>query len=253
MERRSRSQKKAQVGAVPNPREQTPPKPVPSSPTSASASSSSPSAAAAPPRKVPSLTEFYLVAYNTISAFFWAAVLLRVVLILPLLGPENVAGGTADFARWVQTGALLEIVHSLVGIVKSPVVTTVIQVSSRILLTWGVTYLFPKSGARHLAYSTMLISWSVTEIIRYSFYASNLKGSVPKWLTWLRYNTFFVLYPSGVTSELLVVYASLDDAKQFSVLYYYLLIAIMISYIPGFYTMFTHVLKQRRRAMRQLK
>lgn len=180
MERRTRAATKKATAAAPALREQTPPKkaaPVPSP--------------AKTVRRIPTPVEFYLISYNTISAFFWAAVLLRVVMILPLLGPENVAGGTSDFARWVQTGALLEIVHSLLGIVRSPIVTTVIQVSSRILLTWGVTWLFPRSGARHLAFSTMLISWSVTEIIRYSYYASTLKGSIPKWLTWLRYSNFF--------------------------------------------------------------
>ncbi|KAK9463625.1 tyrosine phosphatase-like protein [Lipomyces oligophaga] len=199
-----------------------------------------------------SLKTHYLVLYNTISAFFWFAVLLRVLLIMPILGPENVAGGVCDFARYVQTGAVLEIVHSAIGLVRSPIFTTVMQVFSRLLLTWGVTWLFPRSGAKTLAFSTMLICWSITEIIRYSFYASSLRGSPSKWLVWLRYNTFFVLYPAGVSSELLVIYASLTDAKKLSPLYYYFLIVIVLTYIPGFYTLFTHMMKQRRRIMKNM-
>ncbi|KAK9468374.1 tyrosine phosphatase-like protein [Lipomyces arxii] len=195
-------------------------------------------------------TQLYLFQYNVVSAFFWFAVLLRVVAILPILGPENIAEGNANFIKWVQTGALLEIVHSLLGLVRSPILTTLMQVASRILLVWGVVYLFPESGATTLAYSTMVISWSVTEIIRYAYYAYNLNGGPPKWLTWLRYNTFLLLYPTGVTSELLVIYASLGDAEKFSPYYKWFLVAIFVIYVPGFRTMFGHMVKQRNRVFK---
>jgi len=39
----------------------------------------------------------------------------------------------------VQTAAVLEIVHSISGLVKSPIPTAVIQVYSRLFLVWGVT------------------------------------------------------------------------------------------------------------------
>ncbi|KAK9367656.1 tyrosine phosphatase-like protein [Lipomyces kononenkoae] len=198
-------------------------------------------------RKKLSVKNFYLLEYNVISSFFWGAVFLRVALIAYLLGPENVAEGTAEFAKWVQTGALLEIVHSAFGLVRSPIMTTVMQVASRILLVWGVVYLFPESGATTIAYTTMLLSWSITEIIRYAYYAYTIQGNSPQWLIWLRYNTFFILYPTGVASELLVIYASLGDAARFSDYYALSLKAIMVIYGPGFYTMFTHMLKQRRR------
>ncbi|KAK9355766.1 tyrosine phosphatase-like protein [Lipomyces doorenjongii] len=201
-------------------------------------------------RKKLSGKNFYLLEYNVVSAFFWGAVLVRVLLIFHLLGPENVAEGTADFTKWVQTGALLEVLHSAAGLVRSPVMTTVIQVASRILLVWGVVYLFPQSGGKAIAYSTMVLSWSITEIIRYAYYAYTIQGTTPQWLTWLRYNTFFILYPTGVASELLVTYASLGDAEEFSKSYALLLKIIMVIYIPGFYTMFTHMLKQRRRVLK---
>jgi very-long-chain (3R)-3-hydroxyacyl-CoA dehydratase len=43
-----------------------------------------------------------------------------------------------DVTAVVQTGAVLEIVHVLLGLVKSPLVTTVMQVSSRVFIVWGV-------------------------------------------------------------------------------------------------------------------
>lgn len=55
----------------------------------------------------------------------------------------------------------------------------------------------------------MLLSWALTEVVRYAFYARTLLGSEPKRLLWLRYTTFFVLYPTGATSEALLIYTTL--------------------------------------------
>jgi Protein tyrosine phosphatase-like protein, PTPLA len=65
--------------------------------------------------------------------------------------------------------------------------TTLIQVFSRIFLTWGVVDLFPSSVRNCPAYPVMLVAWSTTEVIRYSFYAWNLLDEVPYPLLWLRY------------------------------------------------------------------
>jgi len=67
--------------------------------------------------------------------------------------------------------------------------TTLMQVASRLLLVWGIVNNFPAYTVSSIAYSTMLIAWSVTEVIRYSFFAMNLwfEGDVPAGLQWLRY------------------------------------------------------------------
>jgi very-long-chain (3R)-3-hydroxyacyl-CoA dehydratase len=39
----------------------------------------------------------------------------------------------------------------------------------------------------------------VTEVIRYAFYATSKPFTPPAWLTWLRYTTFYLLYPIGGT------------------------------------------------------
>ena len=57
----------------------------------------------------------YLLVYNLVSAIAWAAVLARVILLIPLVGYQNLYGGVGEFVRWVQTGAALEIVHSALG------------------------------------------------------------------------------------------------------------------------------------------
>jgi very-long-chain (3R)-3-hydroxyacyl-CoA dehydratase len=58
-------------------------------------------------------------------------------------------------------------------------------------------------------FTTMLLAWSVTEVIRYPFYVLNLLGTEWYPLNWLRYNTFLVLYPLGAGSEAFLSYSTL--------------------------------------------
>ena len=44
----------------------------------------------------------------------------------------------------VQSAAALEVLHVLLGWVRSPLPTTLMQVASRLYSVWGVTYLFPE-------------------------------------------------------------------------------------------------------------
>ena len=134
----------------------------------------------------------------------------------------------------VQTTAALEIVHAIFGLVRSPLPTTIIQVYSRLFLVWGITqkyeqvrWSFPtlathphafRSQSRHsVLYSTMILAWSTTEVIRYAFYALSLaRGTVPGFLVYLRYTTFYVLYPLGASSEALLILSSLPNGSPLS-------------------------------------
>ena len=87
------------------------------------------------------------------------------------------------------------------------------QVASRLLLVWGVVNIYPENTAPSPFYSTMLLAWSVTEVIRYSYFVLNLRGEVPALVTWLRYNTFYVLYPVGITSEVMLVWKASHVAR----------------------------------------
>ncbi|RDL39673.1 uncharacterized protein BP5553_04013 [Venustampulla echinocandica] len=142
----------------------------------------------------------YLILYNFTSALLWLVVLGRVVLLVPLVGFGRTYKGVGQFAKWTQTMALLEVVHAATGLVRAPISTTGMQVASRILLTWGVVNSFP-SLAKSAVYSCMLVAWSVTEVIRYSYFTITLSGYAPKFITWLRYNTFYVLYPMGISID----------------------------------------------------
>ncbi|KXH69551.1 protein tyrosine phosphatase-like protein [Colletotrichum salicis] len=208
------------------------------------------------PQRRPSspLKNGYLIAYNFVSAVAWATVLGRTVALFALRGPHFVHLGVGDWTRWTQSMAAMELTISLptTGVVRAPVFTTVMQVLSRFILVWGVVYPFPYL-ARSPWYSSMLLAWSVTEVIRYSYFALTLSGFQPKFLTWLRYNTFFVLYPIGITSECVLIYYAAAPARQFGELVPWVSYAILAVYVPGSYILYTYMMKQRSKVMRNLK
>jgi len=118
------------------------------------------------------------------------------------------------------------------GLVRAPISTTSMQVASRLLLVWGVVNNFPDL-AESVVYSSMLVAWSVTEVIRYSYFVLNLSGYQPAFVTWLRYNTFFVLYPVGISSECWMIYKAIEPARQAIREFAWALQLILLIYIPG--------------------
>ena len=61
----------------------------------------------------------------------------------------------------------------------------------------------------------LIISWSLVEVPRYLFYLVKLLGlSMPDWLLFLRYNLFYVLYPTGITGEMWVIVKALKFIKE---------------------------------------
>lgn len=129
------------------------------------------------------------------------------------------------------------------------------QVASRFLLVWGIAFFFPATTSVSPAFTSMLLAWSTTEVIRYGYFAYSLHyGRVPSWLTWLRYNTFFVLYPMGISSECWLVYSATEPArKQWGQEYEWALWAVLAVYVPGAYVLYTHMMAQRRKVLKGLK
>ncbi|CCE61803.1 hypothetical protein TPHA_0B01300 [Tetrapisispora phaffii CBS 4417] len=194
-----------------------------------------------------------LALYNLFSALAWGSILFYVVFVYNFVGQPDFFIKSNKLVIFVQCGAIIEIFNSLFGIVRSPLFTTVAQVASRLLVVIGVFYLLPETPACHdFVYVTLLFAWSLTETVRYLFYFYQLtteKGA-PTFLLLLRYNLFIVLYPLGVTSELVIIYSSLAVAERlYSTTYKYTLIFSMLTYMPGLPMLFTHMVVQRSKIM----
>jgi very-long-chain (3R)-3-hydroxyacyl-CoA dehydratase len=217
------------------------------------------------------LTSTYLLAYNALSFTLWGTILGRAIFLIPTLFAHDKLHGLYDalfpLVKPTQTLALLEIVHALVGLVRASPLTTGMQVASRLLLVWGVlakypdlvsttnTWGRPASGLPYadLAFTGMILAWSITEVIRYGYfvYTLGISPRLPSWLTWLRYNTFFVLYPVGISSECALIWMAMTPAhkqKEGAMeMFYKLVLAI---YVPGSYILYTHMMAQRKKVMK---
>ncbi|XP_054271448.1 very-long-chain (3R)-3-hydroxyacyl-CoA dehydratase hpo-8 [Macrosteles quadrilineatus] len=209
----------------------------------------------------PSLfANIYLFSYNFIQVFGWSYLLYQLV-------NHYTSGRTTD-TLWnevrltviiFQNAAVLEILNVAIGIVKSNLMLTTFQVFSRVMVVCGIllaTPTAPLSPGLPLA----LLAWSVTEVIRYLYYALNIVGLVPYVLIWCRYTFFIALYPIGITGELLCMYAaqkfvgetqlwsvSLPNKYNFTFSYHYLIIYIMLLYIPLFPQLYLHMFGQRKK------
>lgn len=233
---------------------------------------STPSTTSSAPRRSSSpLTRYYLFAYNAISFVLWATCTIRgaFLALSSTLLPAIFHDIYYPLLTATQSLAILEILHSLLGLVRAPIVTTAMQVASRLLLVWGVMGPFydrgdglgivggDSEGSRigNLAFLGCLGAWGVTECIRYGFFALQVLGAaVPKWWMWLRlvfsfflgwtqfdcthmilnrYNTFYILYPVGISSECILVVLALKPAALLHPLYRSFLVAVLVIYVPG--------------------
>ena len=198
--------------------------------------------------------EYYLLAYNVIQFTGWAA-----ALSLLLRGsPER---EVYDLVYVFQSLSMLEILNVLVGIVQADLVTTFIQVFSRlqVLLVHHLVDEARSDGGNYY----MLIAWCLVEVIRYPFLGLKIVSTPPYILTWLRYSVFYILYPIGVYGEMMVIHSALPSItfnKTLSITLpnawniefdfaSYLKLLVYILYLPGLAIQYSHMIKQRKNAL----
>jgi len=194
----------------------------------------------------------YLLLYNAACGAGWLFCTARA---LALLAAGGSAGDVWDSVGQVlmvsQTAMLLEILHSLLGLVPSPVVVVTLQVGSRIFVVWGALYWVP-ACQQHWSLFLIVIAWGITEVVRYAFYFCNLLGSVPYPIFWLRYSLFMVLYPMGISGELLQALVAMGAHwKVANPLWYRLCLIILLMYVPGSPGMIGNMWGNRKRSFKK--
>lgn len=231
--------------------------------------SSSPAVAAlAEPKKKSKqscIVRAYMMAYNAVSAAAWAYLLFNLCRSYFIDDPKNYRAlfpKTGMYLAYVQTAAVLEILHAAIGFVRSEVLTNVMQISSRLFIIW-VCAIYYGIG-KHWGYALLAFAWSLSDLTRYCYYFSQLAGWKVPLLKWARYNFFLVLYPVGTLGEvMLLLWARQKTMKE--PLIYWPFLAVIAAYAPGkialrlsgngvfsssffivgFLTMYEHMLKQR--------
>ena len=145
------------------------------------------------------------------------------------------------------------------------------QVASRLFLVHGIVARFPQEAAvKNPFYTSMLLAWSVTEVVRYSFFVKTLsaqtggqgagtESGLGALLTWLRYNTFFVLYPVGIGSEIMCIWNAMGRMKSLAGgslgmsgdgiygLAWWGCVFVLGVYVPGSWILYTYMMAQRRK------
>ena len=200
----------------------------------------------------------YLFLYNSFQWYGWLAILTDRVFNYDRAELDPIAAG---FLYFFQSLAIMEIVHSLFGIVRANIVTTFVQVVSRVQLI--VIHYYVNDARVSEGMIPMVLAWGLVEVVRYLYLALNMFGISPRILTWLRYTLFYVLYPLGVYGEMKVMYdalpsiyesemlsVSLPNAWNFSFSFgTYVWTLLYVIYLPGLYVQYTHMMAQRKRAL----
>ena len=173
-----------------------------------------------------------------------------------------------ETTAWVQTLAVLEIIHAALGLVRSPLGTTAMQVFSRLALVWGIAEHykvvrppFPPffsqqpnltitKARTNPLYASMVLAWSLTEVVRYAFYAISLLSRPPYPLLYLRYTTFYLLYPLGAGSEAFLIYSTLPPwvGGVWTGVDYGRGLMFVIWW-PALFVLYTHMMGQRRKVL----
>jgi len=203
-----------------------------------------------------------LLGYNCTQTIGWSFIFYKLV--------HHLVGGVPDLSLYndvqvllqvFQSLAVLEVVHALVGIVRSSVLVTLQQIFARMYITWIILYNLPPAQ-NSIGFPILLFAWSVTEMIRYSMYAVTMLTSPPYLLVWLRYTFFIIAYPMGLMGELIVSYAGRSYAQEkeifavtmpnkLNVTFHFptVIFVFMVFYVIFFNPMYFHMFGQRKKVL----
>ncbi|GJP66313.1 hypothetical protein CLOP_g23220 [Closterium sp. NIES-67] len=207
-----------------------------------------------------SIIKSYLAAYNLAQALGWAAALVLLLHDAIVSGSVSNAYAVAGpIVGYCQLASVLEVLHAATGLVHSGVLTAAMQWSGRSHVLFTVLGRLPQIQA-HVSVFILLVTWSLSEIIRYPQYAFSLLGCCPAWLTWLRYTAFIPLYPIGIfAGEMTLMYLSLPLIRPekpfqhiFGMLpfeYYHFVVGLLLCYPFLWMHLYRHMFRQRRKKL----
>ena len=174
-----------------------------------------------------------------------------------------------------QSLQLLDVLFALFGITQNSLPTVFAQIASRYVILY---VMLPHVEKGHYSIFLACMCWSITEVTRFTFYAlknsgmdmgTNLLASI---VGHARYNTFIILYPLGVTGELLCCFktwqylASLPEGspKPFTIhmpnalniafdLERVIQFVVPLAYFFGFPPLYSHMWVQRRKHYQSMR
>ncbi|NXY81340.1 HACD3 dehydratase, partial [Alcedo cyanopectus] len=206
------------------------------------------------------LKKGYLVMYNLVQFLGFSWIFVNMTVRLFILGKSfyDTFHTIADMMYFCQTLALMEIINSLIGLVRSPLLPAVVQVFGRNFVLFVVLGSLEEMQSKPVVFFIFYF-WSIIELFRYPYYMLSCIGIEWKPLTWLRYTAWIPLYPLGGLSEAVAIVQSIpifSETGKFSlglpnplnvtIQFSFLLQLYLIALFLGLFVNFRHLYKQRR-------
>lgn len=110
-----------------------------------------------------------------------------------LLKSKNLYNNVGYWLKLFLTSAFLEVFHAAFKLVRSNPFLNFVQIFTRLLVVVLMIGYF-ESSKNCVGVLIVCLAWSITEVIRYFYYALNILGCVPYILTWLRLVLFYFIF-----------------------------------------------------------
>ena len=182
-----------------------------------------------------SIKSLYLIFYNLLQFLGWSLFFIKITNgLIKSKSLTEIFDETIFLLVFVQYASILEIFHTFYKLVKAVLCIVMVENLGRIAIV--VTLQFCKSSISN-GYLLLFVGWSTLEIVRYFFdllllfKRNNKTFDIPYFLIWLRYSLFIVMYPIGVSGEVITVWNAGNDFNNNS------LVGIPISFL--LYPVFT--------------
>lgn len=213
---------------------------------------------------------FYLIIYNLMQAGLFLYIVFVLLSRLFFHGTDAFADAydaVSDVLASCQLAAILEVINPILGIVKTGIVAPFMQVFGRNMVLFLVVVAHKELHQQAVVYGLFLV-WSLIEVVRYPFYASQVINKRIEPLIWLRYTMWIPLYPLGIFFEGTLIWRAipllekserfsirLPNAFNFSFSFEWFLRVYLVLLIAGGWYMMKHmyILRQRRYGRRKRK
>ncbi|XP_006886713.1 PREDICTED: very-long-chain (3R)-3-hydroxyacyl-[acyl-carrier protein] dehydratase 3 isoform X2 [Elephantulus edwardii] len=214
------------------------------------------------PETFASMKKGYLFMYNLVQFLGFSWIFVNLTVRFFILGKESFYDTfhtVADMMYFCQMLAAVETINAAIGVTKSPVMPSLIQLLGRNFILFIIFGTLEEMQNTAVVFFVFYL-WSTIEVFRYPFYMLACIDMDWKVLTWLRYSVWIPLYPLGCLAEAVSVIQSIpvfNETGRFSftlpypvkikVRFSFFLQIYLIMLFLGLYINFRHLYKQRRR------
>jgi very-long-chain (3R)-3-hydroxyacyl-CoA dehydratase len=161
-----------------------------------------------------------------------------------------------------QLTSVLEILHPLLGWVRSGILPPILQVGGRNVILFLLVAAEPTLQDKEPV-GWLFMTWSLVELVRYPYYMLNIINREISFLTWLRYTIWIPLYPTGFILEGIVMLLALPifqkskrwcidlpNVANMSFHFPTMLQLYMVIFIPAMYIMMQRMYQQRKKKIK---